>query len=48
MLIVALAVLVFQQTSVSIQISGSKGASVKVRSTAGRDSSVALYLEAKF
>jgi hypothetical protein len=40
MLIVALAVLAFQQTSVSIQISGSKGASVKVRSTDGRDSSV--------
>src|SRR4051812_4883146 len=40
MLIVALAVLAFQQTSVSIQISGSKGASVKVRSSDGRDSSV--------
>lgn len=40
MLITALAVLAFQQTSVSVQVSGSKGASVVLRSTDGRDSSV--------
>jgi hypothetical protein len=40
MLIAALAVLAFQQTSVSISIGSKDGPSVRIRSTDGRDSSV--------